>query len=163
VTTTDDLVAHAATYATSFDGGGLSPDPARKVIVISCVDARLDLGALLGLGRGDAHVVRNLGGVVTDDELRAISISQRVMATEEVVVIRHTGCRMLGFDDEAFRHELRDETGQTPTWPAKPLPDLDEDLRRSLVRIRDCPFVPRTGSVRGFVYDVGDGTLREVS
>jgi carbonic anhydrase len=159
---TDELLKNAARYAGRFDKGDLAKPPARRVAIIACMDARLAPYALLGLSEGDAHVIRNAGGVVGDEEIRALAISQRVLGTREVVLIRHTDCGMLGFDDEEFKHQLTEETGVEPTWTAQGLSDLDGGLRESIASIEASPFVPHTDSVRGFVYDVRDGSLREV-
>ena len=126
------------------------------------MDARLRLFALLGLDEGDAHVIRNAGGVVTDDEIRSLAISQRLLGTEEIILIHHTDCGMLTFTDDEFKRQVQDETGIKPEWAAEAFPELDEDVRQSIARIKASPFIPKTDSVRGFVYDVGDGSLREV-
>jgi len=136
--------------------------PAKKVAVVACMDARLDPQALLGLEAGDAHVIRNAGGVITDDEIRSLAISQRLLGTEEIVLIHHTDCGMLTFGDDEFRRAIQDDTGIKPEWPAEAFPDLDEDVKQSIARIRSSPFIPRKESVRGFVYDVETGKLREV-
>jgi carbonic anhydrase len=126
------------------------------------MDARLDVAAILGLEPGDAHVIRNAGGVVTDDEIRSLAISQRLLGTEEIVLIHHTDCGMLTFTDDAFRRSIQDDTGVKPEWAAEAFPDLDEDVRQSIARIRSSPFVPSKDSIRGFVYEVETGRLREV-
>jgi carbonic anhydrase len=159
---TDDLLANARRYAEGFDKGGLPVPPARKVAVVACMDARLDPAAVLGLAEGDAHVIRNAGGVVTDDAIRSLAISQRLLGTEEVVLIHHTDCGMLTFSDDGFRHQIEQDTGIRPPWAVEAFSDLDADVRQSMARIHASPFVPLKTSVRGFVYDVGDGTLREV-
>ena len=160
---TDELVRNAAGYAESFADGDLPLPPARKVAVLACMDARLDPQAVLGLRLGDAHVIRNAGGVVSDDAIRSLAISQRLLGTEEIVLIHHTGCGMLTFSDDDFRRQIQDDTGIRPPWAAESFGDLDEDVRQSLARIKASPFIPRKGSVRGFVYDVEDGSLREVT
>jgi carbonic anhydrase len=132
------------------------------VAVIACMDARLNLYGLLGLTEGDAHIIRNAGGVVTDDQIRSLAISQRLLGTEEVIVIHHTECGMLTFSDEEFREEIRAEVGINPPWAVETFGDLDANVRQSLARIQASPFIPIKSSVRGFVYDVHDGTLREV-
>ncbi|WP_043957165.1 beta-class carbonic anhydrase, partial [Mycobacteroides abscessus] len=147
----------------SFDKGELPLPPARKVAVVACMDARLNPYGLLGLREGDAHVIRNAGGVITEDEIRSLAISQRLLGTEEIILIHHTDCGMLTFTDDAFKQSIQDETGIKPPWSAEAFTDLDEDVRQSLARINANPFVPRKDSVRGFVYDVTDGTLREVT
>jgi carbonic anhydrase len=159
---TDELLANAREYAARFDKGELPLPPARKIAVLACMDARLNPYGLLGLSEGDAHVIRNAGGVVTDDEIRSLSISQRLLGTEEIVLIHHTDCGMLTFTDDAFKRSIQDETGIKPEWAAEAFPDVDEDVRQSLARIQASPFIPHKDSVRGFVYDVHDGTLREV-
>jgi carbonic anhydrase len=163
MSTTDDLLRNAQTYADSFDKGDLPLPPARKVAVLACMDARLDLNAVLGLHEGDAHVIRNAGGVVTDDAIRSLAISQRLLGTEEVVLIHHTGCGMLTFNDDEFKRSIQDEVGIKPTWSAESFGDLEEDVRQSVARIRASPFIPRKDSVRGFVYEVETGRLREVT
>src|SRR4051812_35040756 len=127
------------------------------------MDARLDVHALLGIAEGDAHVIRNAGGVVTDDEIRSLAISQRLLATEEIVLIHPTDCGMLTFTDDDFRRQIQDDTGIKPEWAAESFTDLDEDVRQSIARIQASPFIPRKDSVRGFVYDVENGSLREVT
>jgi carbonic anhydrase len=163
MSTTDDLLRNAQTYADSFDKGDLPLPPARKVAVLACMDARLDPNAVLGLQEGDAHVIRNAGGVVTDDAIRSLAISQRLLGTEEVVLIHHTGCGMLTFDDDEFKRSIQEEVGIKPTWSAESSGDLEEDVRQSVARIRTSPFIPRKDSIRGFVYEVETGRLREVS
>jgi carbonic anhydrase len=142
--------------------GRAAAAPAKKLAVVACMDARLDVAAILGLEPGDAHVIRNAGGVVTDDEIRSLAISQRLLGTEEIVLIHHTDCGMLTFTDDAFRRSIQDDTGVKPEWAAEAFPDLDEDVRQSIARIRSSPFVPRKDSIRGFVYEVETGRLREV-
>jgi carbonic anhydrase len=163
LSTTDDLLRNAQSYADSFDKGDLPLPPARKVAVLACMDARLDPNAVLGLQEGDAHVIRNAGGVVTDDAIRSLAISQRLLGTEEVVLIHHTGCGMLTFNDDEFKRSIQDEVGIKPTWSAESSGDLEEDVRQSVARIRASPFIPRKDSIRGFVYEVETGRLREVS
>jgi carbonic anhydrase len=163
MSTTDDLLRNAQTYADSFDKGDLPLPPARKVAVLACMDARLDPNAVLGLQEGDAHVIRNAGGVVTDDAIRSLAISQRLVGTEEVVLIHHTGCGMLTFNDDEFKRSIQDEVGIKPTWSAASFGDLEEDVRQSVARIRASAFIPRKDSVRGFVYEVETGRLREVT
>jgi carbonic anhydrase len=163
MSTTDDLLRNAEAYAANFDKGDLPLPPARKVAVLACMDARLNPYGLLGLQEGDAHVIRNAGGVVTDDEIRSLSISQRLLGTEEIILIHHTDCGMLTFTDDAFKRSVQDETGIKPEWAAEAFSDVDEDVRQSLARIHASPFIPRKESVRGFVYDVETGRLREVT
>ncbi|QCH25681.1 beta-class carbonic anhydrase [Mycobacteroides salmoniphilum] len=162
MSTTDELLDNAQAYAANFDKGNLPLPPGRKIAIVACMDARLNPYGLLGLHEGDAHVIRNAGGVITEDEIRSLAISQRLLGTEEIILIHHTDCGMLTFTDDAFKRSIQDETGIKPPWSAEAFTDLDEDVRQSVARIKANPFVPRTGSVRGFVYDVTDGTLREV-
>ena len=140
----------------------LSGTPAKKLAVVACMDARLDPSSILGLELGDAHVIRNAGGVVTDDEIRSLAISQRLLGTEDVVLIHHTDCGMLKFDGEEFTRALREETGVEPSWSAETFEDLEEDVRESIQRIKSSPFIPHKDSIRGFVYDVHTGRLEEV-
>jgi carbonic anhydrase len=163
VSTTDELLRNAEAYAASFDKGDLPLPPARKLAVLACMDARLNPYAILGLQEGDAHIIRNAGGVVTDDEIRSLSISQRLLGTEEIILIHHTGCGMLTFTDDAFKRSVQDEVGIKPEWAAEAFDDLDEDVRQSIARIKASPFIPRKDSVRGFVYEVETGRLREVT
>lgn len=158
---TDELLENNARYAESFSGP-LPLPPARKIAVVACMDARLDVYRILGLAEGDAHVIRNAGGVVTDDEIRSLTISQRLLGTEEIILVHHTDCGMLTFTDDAFKASIRDETGIKPQWAAEAFDDLDEDVRQSLARIRTNPFIPHTDAVRGFVFDVATGRLNEV-
>ena len=162
MSTTDELLRNAEAYAASFDKGDLPLSPARKLAVLACMDARLNPYALLGLQEGDAHIIRNAGGVVTDDGIRSLAISQRLLGTEEIVLIHHTDCGMRTFTDDAFKRSLEDEVGIKPEWAAGAFDDLDEDVRQSIARIKASPFIPRRNSIRGFVYDVKTGELREV-
>jgi len=160
---TDELIANSAAYAASFDKGGLPMPPGKQVAVLACMDARLNPYGILGLQEGDAHVIRNAGGVVTDDEIRSLAISQRLLGTKEIILIHHTDCGMLTFTDDAFKRQIQDDTGIKPEWAAESFTDLDEDVRQSIARIKASPFIPTKDSVRGFVYDVETGQLREVS
>jgi carbonic anhydrase len=160
---TDDLLQNASAYAESFDNGEVPLLPARKVAVLACMDSRMDLVGLLGLELGDAHMIRNAGGVVTDDAIRSLAISQRMLGTREIVLLHHTDCGMLTFSDDDFKRSLLDETGIKPAWAVEAFDDLDEDVRQSIARIQASPFIPHEGSVRGFVYDVHTGELREVA
>ena len=160
---TDELIANAKRYAEAFDRGDLALPPAKRVAVVACMDARLNPYGLLGLGEGDAHVIRNAGGVVTDDEIRSLSISQRLLGTEEIILIHHTDCGMLTFSDDEFRRQIQHETGIKPEWAAEAFDDLEEDVRQSIARIKASPFIPRKDNVRGFVYDVKTGDLTEVT
>jgi len=160
---TDDLIANSESYGASFDKADLPLPPAKKTAVIACMDARLNVYGALGLKEGDAHVIRNAGGVVTDDEIRSLAISQRLLGTEEIVLIHHTDCGMLTFRDDDFRDAIEQETGIRPPWAAEAFTDLDADVRQSIARIKASPFVPRKDAIRGFVYEVETGRLREVS
>ncbi len=159
---TDDLLRNAARYADEFDRGELPLPPAKGVAVVACMDARVNVYGLLGLEEGDAHVIRNAGGVITDDEIRSLAISQRLLGTTEIILIHHTDCGMLTFSDDAFRRQLQEETGVKPEWAVETFDDLDTDVRQSIARIEASPFVPHTDQIRGFVYDVESGALREV-
>ena len=159
---TDDLIRNNAAYADSFADADLGRQPALKVAVVACMDARLHVSRLLGLAPGDAHVIRNAGGVVTDDTIRSLAVSQRLLGTEEIVVVRHTDCGMLGLDDDELRARIEKETGVRPEWSAESFDDLDDGLRDSLARIHASPFIAHKHSVRGFVYEVETGRLREV-
>ncbi len=162
MSSTDQLVANNDTYAESFDKGDLPLPPATKVAVVACMDARLNVYGALGLEEGDAHVIRNAGGVLTDDAIRSLAISQRLLGTEEIVVIHHTGCGMLTFTDDDFKRSIEEDTGIRPEWAAEAFPDLDADVRQSIARINASPFIPRKDAIRGFVYEVETGRLREV-
>jgi carbonic anhydrase len=160
--TIDELVDNAEAYAERFDGGELPLPPAKRIAVVACMDARLNPYGLLGLREGDAHVIRNAGGVITDDEIRSLAISQRLLGTGEIMLIHHTDCGMLTFADDDFRRQVQDDTGIKPEWAAETFVDLDEDVRQSIARIEASPFIPRKDQIRGFVYDVHTGRLREV-
>jgi carbonic anhydrase len=163
VSNTDELLANNAEYARSFDRGDLSAPPARKVAIVTCMDARINVYGVLGLSEGDCHVIRNAGGVVTDDAIRSLAISQRLLGTEEVILIHHTSCGMLSFRDDDFRASIEQETGIRPPWAAEAFSDLEQDVRQSMARVHASPFLPHKDSVRGFVYEVETGTLREVA
>ncbi|SFJ23837.1 beta-class carbonic anhydrase [Amycolatopsis sacchari] len=158
---TDELLANNARYAETFTGP-LPLPPAKHVAVVACMDARINVYGVLGLAEGEAHVIRNAGGVVTDDEIRSLAISQRLLGTEEIILIHHTDCGMLTFTDDGFRKSIQDETGIKPPWAAEAFDDLEGDVRQSIARIKASPFVPRKDSVRGFVFDVATGKLAEV-
>src|SRR6476620_2655003 len=160
---TDELLQNADTYAENFDKGDLPLPPGRKVAVVACMDARLNPYGLLGLEEGDAHVIRNAGGVITDDEIRSLAIAQRLLGTEEIILIHHTDCGMLTFTDDEFRKQIQDEVGQKPEWAAEAFDDLEADVRQNLARIDNSPFIPKKDSVRGFIYEVETGKLREVT
>ena len=133
------------------------------VAVVACMDARLNVYAILGLGDGEAHVIRNAGGVITDDQIRSLAISQRLLGTAEIILIHHTDCGMLTFTDDAFKRTIQDDTGIKPAWAAEAFGDLGEDVRQSIARIKASPFIPHTDAIRGFVFDVATGRLNEVS
>ena len=158
---TDQFLQNNAAYAAQFRGP-LPLPPARHVAVVACMDARLNLYGILGLAEGEAHVIRNAGGVVTDDEIRSLAISQRLLGTTEIILIHHTDCGMLTFTDDGFKRAIQDETGIKPEWAAEAFTDLDEDVRQSIGRIKASPFVPHKDAVRGFVFDVATGKLNEV-
>ena len=162
MSTTDDLLRNAEEYAAGFDKGDLPLPPAKGVAVVACMDARLIPTRVLGLEEGDAHVIRNAGGVVTDDEIRSLAISQRLLGTTEIILIHHTDCGMLTFTDDEFKRSVQDDTGIKPEWAAEAFSDLDEDVRQSIARIQASPFIPNKDTVRGFVYEVETGKLREV-
>jgi carbonic anhydrase len=161
VSATDDLLARNEGYADGFRLGHLPRRPALPVAIVACIDARLDPARALGFSEGDANVIRNAGGAVTDDALRSLAVSQRLLGTREIVLLQHTDCGMLNFDEPGFRDTLELETGERPAWPAVTIADVDEYLREATRTVRDCPFLPHTESVRGFVYDVRTGRLRE--
>jgi carbonic anhydrase len=160
---TDELLRNAERYAESFNKGDLPMPPAQRVAVVACMDARLNPYGLLGLSEGDAHVIRNAGGVITDDEIRSLAISQRLLGTESVILIHHTDCGMLTFSDDDFRRQVQEDTGIKPEWAAEAFDDLEGDVRQSIARIKASPFIPKKDDVRGFVYDVKTGRLNEVS
>jgi carbonic anhydrase len=159
---TDELLANNQRYADGFTGP-LPMPPAKGLAVVACMDARLNLYALLGLEEGQAHVIRNAGGAVTDDGIRSLAISQRLLGTREIILIHHTDCGMLTFTDDDFRAAIQADTGIRPAWSAEAFDDLDADVRQSIARIKASPFVPYKDSVRGFVFDVATGKLNEVA
>jgi carbonic anhydrase len=163
MTVTDTLIDNSKRYEQGFDKGDLPLPPGKKVAVLACMDARLNPYGLLGLEEGDAHVIRNAGGVVDDDAIRSLTISQNLLGTEEIVLIHHTDCGMLTFTDEELAQKLEDETGERPEWSAHAFGDLEGDVRAGIAKIRATPFIPHTDRVRGFVYDVHTGTLNEVA
>ncbi|UOX89233.1 carbonic anhydrase [Amycolatopsis sp. FBCC-B4732] len=158
---TDELLANNAEYAARF-AGPLPLPPAKHVAVLACMDARINVYGVLGLQEGEAHVIRNAGGVVTEDEIRSLAISQRLLGTEEIILIHHTDCGMLTFTDDDFKRSIQQDVGVKPAWAAEAFSDLDEDVRQSIARIKGSPFVPKKDSVRGFVFDVATGKLNEV-
>jgi carbonic anhydrase len=162
MTVTDEYLANNAQYARTFTGP-LPLPPSKHVAVVACMDARLDVYRILGLGDGEAHVIRNAGGVVTDDEIRSLAISQRLLGTKEIILIHHTDCGMLTFTDDGFKSDIQAETGIKPEWAAEAFGDLEEDVRQSLRRIEASPFVTKHESLRGFIFDVATGRLDEVT
>lgn len=158
---TDEYLANNKAYAASFTGP-LPLPPSRQVAVVACMDARLDVYGALGLRPGEAHVIRNAGGVVTEDEIRSLAISQRLLGTREIILIHHTDCGMVTFTDDAFKQQVTEDTGIRPPWSAEAFTDPHEDVRQSVRRIAASPFVPHTDAVRGFVFDVATGLLDEV-
>jgi carbonic anhydrase len=163
MSTTDALLKNNQRFAQNFDQGHLPRAPAKKIAIVACMDARVNPYPILGLELGDAHVVRNAGGMITDDGIRSLAISQHLLGTEEIMLIHHTDCGMLSFNERAFADKLEAETGRRPAWKARSFSHLEHDVRDSIDRIKQSPFVPHKGSVRGFVYEVESGELREVS
>jgi carbonic anhydrase len=158
---TDELLVNNEKYAANFSGP-LPLPPSKHIAVLACMDARINVYGVLGLEEGESHVIRNAGGVVTDDEIRSLAISQRLLGTKEIVLIHHTDCGMLTFTDDEFKRGIQDELGIKPEWAAESFTDLDEDVRQSIARIKSSKFIPHTDQVRGFVFDVATGKLREV-
>ena len=158
----DDLLDNAQRYASDFEAGTLALPPARRLAVVACMDARLNLYGLLGLAEGDAHLIRNAGGVVTQDVVRSLAISQRMLGTREVLLVHHTDCGMQTFTDDEFKATILAETGVKPSWAVEAFDDLDTDVRQSIARVRLEPAIPHRDQVRGVVYDVTSGKLREV-
>ncbi|MFC8828961.1 beta-class carbonic anhydrase [Streptomyces sp. NPDC057137] len=158
---TDECLDNNEGYAESF-AGPLHLPPARRLAVVACMDARLDIYRILGLNEGDAHVIRNAGGAVTDDGIRSLAISQRLLGTREIILIHHTDCGMLTFTDDNFKRDIENETGIRPPWAAEAFTDLAEDVRQSIRRITGSPFIPHTDAIRGFIFDVATGQLNEV-
>jgi carbonic anhydrase len=160
---TDELVGNNAKYAASFAKGDLPMPPGKKIALVVCMDARLETGRLLGLQEGDAHVIRNAGGVVTDDVIRSLVISQRLLGTREIALVHHTDCGMLTFTDDALKDAIAAETGIRPSFAMESFSDLEQDVRQSIARIKASPLIPHRDQVRGFVYDVRNGRLKEVA
>ena len=158
----DELISNNRRYAASFTGSGLPASPARRLAIVTCMDVRLDVNDLLGLELGEAHIIRNAGGVVTDDVLRSLLLSQRLLGTREIIVVHHTDCGMLNLDEIAFADEITRETGDKPDFAFHGFADLEDSVRESMQRLRDCPFLPHREAIRGFVYEVESGRLREV-
>jgi len=162
VSSTESYVANAEQYAASFDKGHLPLPPAKQTAVVACMDARLNPYGVLGLSEGDSHVIRNAGGFVTDDVIRSLTISQRLLGTNEIILIHHTGCGMLTFHDDDVKAQIEADTGIKPSFALEAFGDLDADVRQSIARIKASPFIPNKDSIRGFVYEVETGRLREV-
>ena len=160
---TDELLQNNEAYAESFDKGDLPLPPAKGVAVVACMDARLNVHGMLGLQEGDAHVISNAGGVITDDEIRSLAFSQRLLGTREVILIHHTDCGMLTFSDDELKQQIQDDVGIKPHFPMESFTDVESDVRQSIARIQASPFIPHKYSVRGFVYEVETGRLREVA
>jgi carbonic anhydrase len=160
---TDDLLQNNERYSEDFDKGDLPLPPAKGVAVVACMDARLNVYGMLGLQEGDAHVIRNAGGVITDDEIRSLAISQRLLGTREIILIHHTDCGMLTFSDDELKAQIHEEAGIKPHFSMEAFSDLEEDVRQSIARIQASPFIPHKDGVRGFVYEVETGRLREVT
>lgn len=162
MSTTDELLRNNEAYANSFKKGDLPLPPAKHIAVLACMDARLDVHKILGLQEGDAHVIRNAGGVATDDAIRSLVISQRLLGTKEIVLIHHTDCGMLTFKDDQVKGQIESEVGIRPAFALEAFADLEQDVKQSIARIKASPFIPNKSSVRGFVYDVHTGRLNEV-
>ena len=162
MSSTDAYVANAERYAASFDQGDLPMPPGKHTAVVACMDARLNPYGVLGLSEGDSHVIRNAGGVVTDDVIRSLAISQRLLGTNEIVLIHHTDCGMLTFRDDDVKAQIEADTGIRPPFALEAFPDPDADVRQTIARIKASPFIPQRDAVRGFVYEVETGRLREV-
>jgi len=160
---TDELVRNNQTYAGSFKKGDLPLPPAKHVAVLACMDARLDVHKILGLQEGDAHIIRNAGGAATDDAIRSLAISQRLLGTKEIILIHHTDCGMLTFHDDDLKRKIEEETGIRPAFALEAFANLEDDVKQSIARIKASPFIPKTDSVRGFVFDVATGRLDEVA
>jgi carbonic anhydrase len=163
MTVTDELLGNNAEYASSFTKGDLPMPPGRHLAVVACMDARLNVYALLGLEEGEAHVIRNAGGVVTEDVIRSLAISQRLLGTNEVILVHHTDCGMLTFTDDQVKADIEADTGLRPHFALEAFSDLERDVRQSIARIKASPFVANKDSVRGFIFDVTTGKLQEVT
>ena len=159
---TDELLKNNEAYAAEFNGP-LPLPPSKSIAVVACMDARINVYAVLGLGEGESHVIRNAGGVITEDEIRSLAISQRLLGTKEIILIHHTDCGMLTFTDDGFKNSIEEDTGIRPAWAAEAFPDEVEDVKQSIRRIKASPFIPIKDSIRGFVFDVATGKLNEVA
>jgi carbonic anhydrase len=158
----DELLANNEDFAASLAENHLAVTPSRHLAIVTCMDSRLDVFAALGLGDGEAHVLRNAGGVITDDVIRSLAISQRLLGTREVMLIHHSDCGMEKISDDGFRAELQEQAGVTPAFAIESFADVDADVRQSILRVRRSSFLPQRDAVRGFVYDVDTHRLREV-
>jgi carbonic anhydrase len=159
---TDELLHNAEHYEKGFDKGDLPMPPGKRLAVLACMDARLNPYGILGLSEGDAHVIRNAGGVVTDDAIRSLTISQRLLGTTEIILIHHTDCGMLTFTDDQVKAQIEADTGIRPPFALEAFSDLDADVRQSIARIKASPFIPHRDAIRGFVYEVETGRLRPI-
>ena len=159
---TAELVERNRRYADRFDGGDLQVEPTRNLAVVACMDSRIDTFAVLGLGNGEAHIIRNAGGVITDDVIRSLCLSQRLLGTREIILVHHTDCGLQKVEENAFREELEAELGVKPWWSLETFSDPYQDTRQSIQRLLMTPFVPHKQHIRGFVYDITDGLLHEV-
>lgn len=159
---TDELLKNNEAYAAQFTGP-LPLPPSRHLAVVACMDARLDVYRILGLNEGESHVIRNAGGVITEDEIRSLAISQRLLGTEEIILIHHTDCGMQTFTDDEFKQSILDDTGARPAWAAESFPDAYADVKQSIQRVTSSPFIPKKDSIRGFVFNVSTGQLEEVA
>jgi carbonic anhydrase len=162
VSAIDKYLSNNAKYSTGYSKGDLPMPPGMGIAIVACMDARLETGALLGLAEGEAHVIRNAGGVVTDDVIRSLTISQRLLGTREIMLIHHTDCGMLTFTDAALKEDIQKETGIRPPFALEAFSDLEDDVLQSIARIKASPFVVHKNEVRGFVFEVETGRLREV-
>ena len=159
----DQLIDNNAAYAEQFSGSDLQVAPRKNLAVVACMDSRMDIFQILGLGNGEAHIIRNAGGVITDDVIRSLCLSQRFLGTREIVLLHHTDCGLSKVDENEFREELAGELGLKPWWSLEAFTDVDADVRQSMQRLQMTPFIPHKDNVRGFVYEVETGRLREVS
>ena len=162
MTVIDELLANNREFAGSLTERKLDLEPSRHLAIVACMDSRLDVFAALGLGDGEAHVLRNAGGVITDDVIRSLAVSQRRLGTREVMLIHHTDCGLEKITDDGFRAELEETTGVAPSFAIESFTDVEADVRQSIRRVRQSPFIPHRDAVRGFVYDVATHRLREV-
>jgi carbonic anhydrase len=162
MSTTESLLEAATSYAAGFTKGGLPVPPGKRVAIVACMDARVNPYGIFGLSEGDAHVIRNAGGAVTDDAIRSLAISQRLLGTQEIVLVHHTDCGMLTFTDSEFARQVQEDTGIRPPWAPEAFSNIEEDVRQSIARVKTSPFLPRRDAVRGFVFDVKTGKLEEV-